>query len=426
MTEPQAYEAQVQEALAHLYDLSFLERAPLAASLGQPKRRGGGATLHRVLVEAIERLKPPRDVSAEAVAWKIYRTLHLRYVRSLSASVVASELGLSTRQAQRIHVAAVASVATALSEAQWTSPPDVPVQLTTPRPWADSAVLADPLLDDEIAAILAGEHGESESLPSILRSAVDTVTPMLGARQASVELLVDDAVAPRIAPHDLVRPAVVQLLLAALDWGPAQKVIVFGSAEGDNVRLLLAVESRAKLADVELGQTALDHRLRVAHRLLGALGGRVAIELAPAFRIEAWLPVEVAPTILVVEDNPQVVQLFHRYLSGSPFQLVAAANGSVAFDLATAEHPAAITLDLLLPQRDGWEFLQAVKVHPDTRHIPVIVCSVLRERELALALGAADFLAKPVTQHDLLSSLRRHVVRLPPFLRADSPRPVAG
>jgi len=127
----------------------------------------------------------------------------------------------------------------------------------------------------------------------------------------------------------------------------------------------------------------------------------------------------------VVEDNPQVVQLFQRYLSGSPFQMVTAPNGSVAFDLATAEQPAAITLDLLLPQRDGWEFLQVVKVHPDTRQIPVIVCSVLRERELALALGAADFLAKPVTQYALLSSLRRHSLRPPPTPRLDSPHSVA-
>jgi DNA-binding response OmpR family regulator len=152
----------------------------------------------------------------------------------------------------------------------------------------------------------------------------------------------------------------------------------------------------------------------VARRLLGAIGGAVAIELAPVFRIEARLPAGIAPTVLVVEDNPQVVQLFRRYLSGSPYQMLWAATGNVALDLASAERPDAITLDLLLPQRDGWEFLQAAKVHPATRDIPVIVCSVLRERELALSLGAADFLAKPVTQHALLTALRQHLRRSPP------------
>jgi CheY-like chemotaxis protein len=203
-------------------------------------------------------------------------------------------------------------------------------------------------------------------------------------------------------------------------------VVVSGRALGEEVQLVLAAESRTRPIGGETGQSALEHRVRVARRLLGALGGRVVVELTPSFRIDARLPVEVAPTILVVEDNPQVVQLFRRYLSGSSFQMVVAPNGSLAFDLATAERPAAITLDLLLPQRDGWEFLQALKVHPETRLIPVIVCSVLRERELALALGAADFLAKPVTQHALLSSLRRHAVRPSPAPRLESPRPVAG
>jgi CheY-like chemotaxis protein len=112
-----------------------------------------------------------------------------------------------------------------------------------------------------------------------------------------------------------------------------------------------------------------------------------------------------------VEDNPQVVQLFRRYLHGSIYRLLHVPDPDVLVQRAGEEQPAVITLDVMMPRRDGWELLQALKVRPETRDIPVLVCSVLRDRELALALGAADFLPKPITQHTLLAALNRHALR---------------
>src|SRR5579872_7364798 len=116
MTDRDSFGNQIHEAMAHLYDFPYLERSLVAGQLGLRDVRGGGTSLHRLLVDAIERLKPPRDVAADAVAWKVYRYLQLRYVRSLSASAVAGELGLSTRQAQRVQSAAIASLTTILWE----------------------------------------------------------------------------------------------------------------------------------------------------------------------------------------------------------------------------------------------------------------------------------------------------------------------
>jgi CheY-like chemotaxis protein len=327
---------------------------------------------------------------------------------------------LSTRQTQRVHAAAVAAVAATLGEAGWAEDGGEPREADPPPTEAANPPL-EALLDDEIAAILARDHAEEESLPAIIRSAIQTITPMLEARGASIELATDDALATRVAPYDLVRPAIVQLLLAALDHAQPRALSVAAALDGAGVVMRLATASREVRGDGADAAADLERRLGVARRLLGAIGGTVAIELAPVFRIEARLPAGIAPTVLVVEDNPQVVQLFRRYLSGSPYQMLSAATGGAALDLASAERPDAITLDLLLPQRDGWEFLQAAKVHPATRGIPVIVCSVLQERELALSLGAADFLAKPVTQHALLTALRQHLRRSPPADLAPSP-----
>lgn len=60
-----------------------------------------------------------------------------------------------------------------------------------------------------------------------------------------------------------------------------------------------------------------------------------------------------------------------------------------------------------MPDRDGWEALQALKTHPATRHIPILVCSVLDEPELTLSLGAEEHLTKPISQERLLAALER-------------------
>jgi CheY-like chemotaxis protein len=111
-------------------------------------------------------------------------------------------------------------------------------------------------------------------------------------------------------------------------------------------------------------------------------------------------------TILVVDDNEDVLQLYERFLSRNRYHVITARSADEALRLAESRRPAAITLDLMMPDPDGWEALQSLKNHPATQHIPVIVCSVLAAKTLALSLGAAAFLGKPVTEQSLLSALR--------------------
>lgn len=406
------FDGHVHEALSHLYDLPFLKRSPLVDRLGLRTRDGsGGTALHRTLIEAIEQLKPPREVSPDAMAWKTYRSLVLRYVRSLNAGAAAGELGLSTRQAQRIHQVALGSISTLLWD-NWRESFALEVDTPVADRAADPALESpdDQALDDELRAILTGDHGELEPFPVILRSALETVEPMLRQRSVVASLTVDDSLASGIAPRDLIRQALVQILLDVVDRTDGGGLVVSADphAEGARMRVSLGPDSEPLPS---AGTEAFpERRLKVARRLLGAIGGRLAIDLAPSLRIEAIVPLGIAPTVLTVEDNPQVVHLFRRYLNGSIYRLIHVPDADAAVEVASEEQPDVITLDVMMPRRDGWELLQALKVRPDTRDIPVLVCSVLRDRELALALGAADFLPKPITQHTLLSALGRHAM----------------
>jgi CheY-like chemotaxis protein len=89
-----------------------------------------------------------------------------------------------------------------------------------------------------------------------------------------------------------------------------------------------------------------------------------------------------------------------------PYRVVTAQTGHEAIDLARQLHPDVITLDLMMPDQDGWDLLQVLLNQVDTQGIPIIVCSVLRQKDLALSLGATAFLEKPVTQQALLSALK--------------------
>jgi CheY-like chemotaxis protein len=411
MIDRSAFDQQVHDALGHLYDFPFLESSPLGQSLGLRERGEGGVSLHRALVDAIERLKPARDVAPDSAAWKTYRSLHLRYVRALSAGAVAHELGLSARQAQRIQALAVPSVAALLRETYRPHPGDARTSVELAGQSAvDSVPGSELVLDEELAAILQDESPDAEPFPVTLRGAIDTIRPILDARRLALELAIADELSTRIGPRHLIRPAIVQLLLASVDRAGSGRVVITATDVGGLVSLTMTSGTGDGPVDVSTSAETFERRLRVARTLLKGIDGDVQVDPETARRIEAQLPLGHAPTVLVVEDNPQVAQLLARYLSGSPYCLLSAPNGVVGFEIARTSKPSAITLDLLMPHSDGWELLQALKVHPETRHIPVIVCSVLRERELALALGASDFLPKPVTQRAFLRSIERTVM----------------
>ncbi|MBT9612252.1 MAG: response regulator [Burkholderiales bacterium] len=112
-------------------------------------------------------------------------------------------------------------------------------------------------------------------------------------------------------------------------------------------------------------------------------------------------------TILVVEDDYQASKLLSLYLRQVGYQVVLARTGAEALECARHMHPSAITLDLLLPDMDGWEVLAELKGAPATRDIPVVIVSVLDRQSFGFKLGAVEYLVKPVARAELLRALGR-------------------
>jgi chemotaxis family two-component system response regulator PixH len=111
------------------------------------------------------------------------------------------------------------------------------------------------------------------------------------------------------------------------------------------------------------------------------------------------------PTALVVEDDMACVYLWRRYMKESGFRPVSTASGKEALELAQCEHPSLVVLDVMLPDVQGWEVLQALKADPATQDIPVIICSGFYEKERSVARGADGYLQKPVLYDDFVRVL---------------------
>ena len=116
-----------------------------------------------------------------------------------------------------------------------------------------------------------------------------------------------------------------------------------------------------------------------------------------------------APLVLVVEDEEPARELLVHYLESAGYEVAWTASGADAIIQAVRLSPDAITLDLLLPDGNGLKTLHQLKNDPATERIPIIVVSVLDERGMGLALGAAEYLTKPVEKETLLAALRKHI-----------------
>ena len=134
------------------------------------------------------------------------------------------------------------------------------------------------------------------------------------------------------------------------------------------------------------------------------------VEMPESENIEAislnfpWMKEE-APLILVVEDDLSTSELLTLHLSQAGYKVAHAFNGEEAMEKARKLQPFAITLDVLLPKKDGWEVLQELKGDQTTSHIPVIIHSIVDNKDLAFALGATDYLLKPLDKEALFSKL---------------------
>ncbi len=110
-------------------------------------------------------------------------------------------------------------------------------------------------------------------------------------------------------------------------------------------------------------------------------------------------------TVLAIDDNPEDIDIIRKYL-GEEYSVVGLLSGEKGVEKAKEVNPLAITLDILMPRKDGWEVLRELKETPETQDIPVIILSIVDDKRLGFSLGATEYIVKPVGKQLLLRKLR--------------------
>ena len=132
--------------------------------------------------------------------------------------------------------------------------------------------------------------------------------------------------------------------------------------------------------------------------------------LAPVPQTEGGGPKFLAGvnTVLVIEDDPGARDLLTRFLTKEGYRVETAAGGEAGLRLARELHPDVITLDVMMPGMDGWAVLSELKADPELADIPVVMLTIVDNKNLGYALGASDYLTKPIQRDRLLAILEKY------------------
>ncbi len=396
-----AFEHELRAALTHLYDPAALRDSRLMALLGLETRADAIVALRRLLLETIESLKPADDVPAQSRSWRYYHILHGRFTEQLTQFEVGADLGLSVRQLRRQEKRALA----VLADLIWTRyklASDQPAK--APRPQA---------LGDELAWSQAAFSRESVAVETLIRSALDTAEPVLQSSEIEYAYEPSEGL-PKLALQLVpTRQALLNILTVALDWLEEGQLVIRAEHQPGERHVSVSVSGYGALASTAAEMGA--ERLSVARELVGFSGGSLHHNSDSVGDqvcvLRLTLPTDRQITVLAIDDNPDTLQLLQRYTADTQYRLLAESDPAASLALAEETMPDVILLDVLLQDIDGWELLGRFRAHPDLGDRPVIVCTILPQRDLALSLGAAGFLSKPLSQRGLLAALDAQVDR---------------
>jgi len=252
-----------------------------------------------------------------------------------------------------------------------------------------------------------------------MRQFIDPETPTVRAdtiriRQVMINLLSnaakfteEGAITVEVGPYKTEEGSKL-VKISVTDTGP-------GISQQDQEKLFQAFSQVDASPTRKSGGTGLG--LSICKQLINMHGGQIWVESkeGEGSTFHFTLPLyhkEMAEgsdnrVILTIDDDPQVIGLYERYLQPQGYHVKPLTNPARAVETAKQIKPFAITLDIMMPGTDGWTVLDALKSDPETRNIPVIICSIVEDIEKGFNLGASDYLVKPILEEDLVNSLDR-------------------
>src|SRR5437899_811188 len=307
----------------------------------------------------------------------------------------------------------------------------------------------------KIEAGKMGLHLETFDVSLMVEEMVTTLQPAIAKNSNSVRVRLPDDASMMRADATKVRQILFNLMSNACkftDHGTISLDVSQSAMEGqewirfrvEDTGIGISAKQQEKLfqefsqADATIsrkyGGTGLG--LAISHRFVQMMKGRIGVESQPGqgSTFTVYLPAQVTldtadaaqsegagaaaagssqhtpelDTILVIDDDPAVRDLMSRFLTKLGFRAVAAASAEEGLRLARAVSPLVITLDVIMPERDGWDVLRQLKTDPQLAQIPVIMVTVVDNQPMGFDLGASNYLIKPVDRDRLAVLIEKY------------------
>lgn len=405
------FDGALQEVLTRLYDPTYVVPDDFWEILGasSPRTHLG---LQDQIAEQIRRMEPQNDRPGAYRTRRHYQVLYFRYVLELTQKETAHRMQVSPRHLRREQQQAVLVLAQRIWE-EWESASGIPSEIraiggseqSIPAAGNGSSPASAVQMQREIALLQDRTPNAFTEVGAEMERVTRVMEDILTTRK--IELLHDCGNELRVQMH----PAVYrQILIGAIDALASQM---------DGGCILVRARGRKRgVAITVCGNPFVRNAGDSAWRLFAsqvgcstayARSGRQGIFLLRFPPLDKY-------SVLVIDDNSDVLHVFRRYTVGTQFHVheIGTKQG-VRHEMRSANvlaqvvesQPDAIVLDVMMPDLDGWELLGELRRDPMTQSIPVIVCSVIGANGLADALGAAAHLSKPVTQEEFLATLHR-------------------
>ncbi len=305
----------------------------------------------------------------------------------------------------------------------------------------------------DISKIEAGKmdlYTETFDLSTTLEEIISTIEPLVHTKNNRLEVLIDGNLGKIHADLTKIRQMLFNLLSNAVKFTENGVITLQArrESESDGDWIMFSVtdqgigmtrEQLGKLfqpftqADASTtrryGGTGLG--LAITKHFIEMMDGHITVESEqgqgssfilrlPAYvvtedinRLKGINPAQAASptgnTVLVIDDDETVRELLENYIGKLGYQVITAGNGEEGLRKATETHPQAITLDVMMPGMDGWMVLSKLKNTPELATIPVIMLSLIEDKSIGYALGAAEYLPKPINREQLADVLRKYL-----------------
>lgn len=403
---------ELRKALRNLYDSFELRKSPLITLFNVDQAENPSLTLRNILIDGIEVLKPKANISSQTKVWRCYQILFHRFIEQFTQKEGATDLNLSVRHLRREESSAVQTLAdyfwayynleTKLKNYSGASPNAIG------KPLILNNVIA-PTREEELKWLQESLPAESVDIGEVIRAVLGIIEPL----SRSINVLIDCKISenlPRLTVQlTAIRQALVNILTMAIRCVPNGRVFIEAKLIRWDLNILFQARGNRIVPSLNKDDIEL---LKITKQLVGLSGGVLEVsahEDNAQLIFQLIVPGKEQIPVLVIDDNPDTLRLFERYLSNTRYRFIGTSEPEKALGLVERMGIQFIILDIMLPGSDGWEFLGRLRVHPSTHHVPIIVCTILPQEPLAVALGAAAFMRKPVTRQALLAELNQQI-----------------